>query len=115
MRFFLHAAQYAEIELSPLFKTPKAPASGTRKPRTRRKQDPENGKGEETPPPPPTDAPELIQNLLKQLPPEGAEWDADKAEYWLGIARMTFNMVYTWKDGKELGLAPSPKRAGGDG
>lgn len=110
VRFFLHAAKYAEIEVSPHFNTPKA-ESAPRKPRktASKKVGPK--------PDPPVDpgvgqAPLLIQGLLKQLPPEGAAWDRGKAENWLGIARMTFEMVYDFGGDPPTG-PPSPNPEGG--
>jgi hypothetical protein len=113
VRFFLHAAQYAEIPLSPHFKAPRA-ESAPRKPRKARgaAKNGNDGDAVEQPPPPPPpsdDAPELIRNLLKQLPPEGATWSRAKAKSWLTIAETTFDLVYSWDDQ----AAPARKPTGG--
>jgi dsDNA-binding SOS-regulon protein len=115
LSFFLAAAKVAGVELSPLFKPQKAPSGArkTRKPATNK----EARSDQEQPPPlPPSDhAPDLIRNLLKQLPPEGAEWDAAKAEVWLTIARSTFQLVYRMTDAPQSASAatPSPIEVGG--
>ena len=109
--FFLEAAKYAGFELSPLFKSPRP--SAPRKARKAAKPTPEKKEAApEAPSQNDLQAPEIMRDLMKKLPPEGAQWERDKAEYWLGIARMTFNMVYRWKDGKPLPVpAASKKRA----
>jgi hypothetical protein len=76
VRFFLHAAQYAGITLSPHFKTPRAETAPRKANKARRGSSKGTDDGsDQTPLPPPSDdAPDLIRNLLKQLPPEGATW-----------------------------------------
>jgi hypothetical protein len=110
IRFFLHAAQYAEITLSPHFKTPKA-GTPPRRRRTQKKEEPAKPPEEQPrrqPPPPSDNAPEIIRNLLKQLPREGSKWSRAKADNWLAIARSTFDLVYRWEeDDKAKPAAPN--------
>jgi hypothetical protein len=119
VRFFLQAAAYAEIEVSRLYKTPKAESS-PRKAGKRSRKDTVTDKGEpearKTPPPPSDQAPDLIRNLLKQLPPEGAKWERAKAKVWLTIAENTFDLVYRMEDDKPKSRAvakPAPDPSGG--
>lgn len=111
--FFLNAAKYAELELSARFKQPKRlSGSGTRK--TARKS-PEGQDAQHPPtpgPPPSTEAPALIRDLLKQLPPEGQEWQRSKAEAWLGIAALTFGMVYKLDSPVPAPKLPDPAQGG---
>lgn len=122
VRFYLQAAQYAEVEVSRHFKAPKA-ESAPRKPRSQNghrkaatRQD-EDAEVQRKPPPLPDDnAPELIRNLLRQLPPEGAKWERAKAKVWLTIAESTFDLVYRWDDDKPKSRAPkasAPEPEGG--
>jgi hypothetical protein len=98
--FFLHACKYAGIELSPQFMQPRAGRStnGTGR-RGRRKNAANAAEAQAQPQPaqPPNDAPNIIRDLLTKLPPEGATWQREKVEQWLGIARLTFEMVYDLK------------------
>lgn len=116
--FFLGACKFAGVEVSKHFKTPKV-SSSPRKGGKGNKGG--KGKGEDDtqlqnpppPTPPPTpEAPMLILGLLKQLPPEGSKWDRNKAKHWLGIAEMTFEMVYDFDGPAETDLGPNG--VGGD-
>jgi hypothetical protein len=60
-------------------------------------------------------APELIRNLLKQLPPEGSQWEKTKAKVWLTIAENTFDLVYEWTDtGSRCRRSRSTQKLGPD-
>lgn len=124
VRFYLQAAQFAEIEVSRLFKAPKA-ESAPRKPRSSNGRKKAGGV-EDPPPPAPAPAttdktPALIRNLLDQLPPEGAKWERTKAKLWLTIAESTFNLVYKMDDEHAAPKARASKASapdldqGGDG
>ena len=115
--FFLHACKYAEIELSKQFVQPRqsrAGGNGTRKPR---RKVPANN-AEQTQPAsdvPANEAPNIIRDLLTKLPPEGSKWERAKVEQWLGIARLTFEMVYELEgEYTNLGTSTTAVPPGGD-
>lgn len=99
--FFLHAAAFAGISLSPHFRSPRT----TDKPQARRgkkgrpasaNQDAANGAsagvGE------PSSALKLhpfIEGLLRELPKEGDPWSSAKRTRWLQMAELTVDMLYT--------------------
>ncbi len=114
LSFFLAAAKVAGVELSPLFKPQKAP-NGVRKPRKPAASKEIPSEQERHPLPSDDQAPDLIRNLLKQLPAEGSEWDTAKAEVWLTIARSTFQLVYRMTDAPQGASAatPGPLKPGG--
>jgi hypothetical protein len=107
--FFLNACKYAGIELSPQFSQPRVPrgTNGSRTRKARRKgnetavQDQPSGSSGTG------DAPNIIRDLLTKLPAEGSKWQREKVEQWLGIAKLTFEMVYEldgeYSDSKDSG------------
>jgi hypothetical protein len=98
--FFLNAARFAGIPVSPNFKLPKIPASSTPRKRPTRGANGGNGSREpeeERPPPPSTNLPTLVQGLVERLPKDGEVWSEDEAEQWLQIAKLTFPFVYGYK------------------
>jgi hypothetical protein len=114
LRFYLQAAQYAEIELSPHFKTPKT-SSAPRKPRTRRKNESNNGNAQEDKTPKP-DTPALhpfLVGLLQELPSPNGSWTAAKRQAWLEIAERTVDMLYKVDDAPAARKA-SPNPEGGE-
>ncbi len=95
--FFLHACKYAEIELSKQFVQPRQPrgaGNGTRKPRRKAASSGGTEPAGQTPGTHANGAPNIIRDLLTKLPPEGSKWERKKVEQWLGIAKLTFEMVY---------------------
>ncbi len=42
---------------------------------------------------------QLIQGLLRELPPVGGTWQASKRDAWLELQRAVFNVLYTIEDG----------------
>jgi len=115
LSFFLAAAKAVDVPLSPLFKPQKA-SNGPRKPRVKA-----SAKQQEVPAESEhrtvqqDDAPDLIRNLLKQLPPEGSEWSTAKAKVWLTIAESTFQLVYRMTDAPVSDATPSRPEASGGG
>ena len=115
--FFLSAASYAELALSPHFRVPKQPTTGPSAPRRRT-----GGKPESPPPPsnrpepPPVELPpamkhELIAGLVRELPKPGAAFPDEKQDAWFEIAKATFRLIYNKSepdDGEvRLNLTPS--------
>lgn len=93
--FFLNAASFAGIAVSPNFKLPKAPAVvGPRKPKGGSKPKLDGHEDQDPPAPPKTGLPTLVQGLVERLPKDGQEWTSDEAEQWLKIAKLTFPFVY---------------------
>lgn len=116
--FFLKACEYAAIDLSNQFKQPRAPRNnnGAAPRRARRK----NGGVQQQRSDEPeyesarNEAPNIIRDLLTKLPAEGSTWQRSKVEQWLGIARLTFEMVYDLEGEYSDQLIPGQK-SGGDG
>jgi hypothetical protein len=109
--FFLAAAKYAEIEVSPHFRTPRQQTNGTRQPRRKASRRQDTGfPGSPAPdafqpsPPPASGQHPFIQGLLQTLPPVGNEWPQVEREKWTQAALAAFNLIY------EL----PPSRKGGD-
>jgi hypothetical protein len=109
--FFLNAAKYAGIPVSPNFKLPKAPAStGPRKPRKgAAARASEEQQQEEEDLTPKMGLPTLVQGLVERLPKDGEEWTSEEAEQWLNIAKLTFPFVYGFE------LATEKTGGGGGG
>jgi hypothetical protein len=114
VRFFLNAAQYAEIGLSPHFKAPSATTPGERRPRKPRT--PSGGGTTPDPPPTPPAQPTMhpfIQGLVGTLPDPGAAFPSDKQEAWFDTARGIFRLIYETDDPEpRVRFAPNPN--GGD-
>ena len=105
--FYLHAAKFAGIPLSPFFKAGRASGgggsgSGTR--RTSRARVPARAEADQTPPPlPPADPfaglhPAVV-TIVQSLPQFGAEngkpeFSAADREAWFAYAKATFNLIY---------------------
>ena len=97
--FFLHACKYADIDVSKQFMQPRASRANGTAPRKPRRKSVTLG-AEQAPADdqtPKNEAPNIIRDLLTKLPPEGSEWQREKVEQWLGIAKLTFEMVYDLK------------------
>lgn len=113
--FFLHAAKFAGIELSPFFKAGRLSTGGGTTPRssTRRRsrdQTGTNSEGEAMRPSPPAPTDPLaslhpaIVTLVKALPSFGddgakPEFPAVDREAWFAYARATFNLIYALPEG----------------
>lgn len=97
--FFLHACKYAEIGLSKQFVQPRQSRAGVNGARKPRRKGAANGteSAQREPESPQNEAPNIIRDLLTKLPPEGSTWERKKVEQWLGIAKLTFEMVYELK------------------
>jgi hypothetical protein len=96
--FFLAAARYADVPVSPHFKTPKPPATERQpKPRGGRA-----GQGEQEPPPPPHDARQdalkgvdpFIVGLVNSLPAPGSVFPQETQDAWLETAKGIFKLIY---------------------
>lgn len=96
IRFFLQAAQFADISVSSYFSVPRAsPARSPR--RTSRGRD----EAEEMPA---VTAPRLdpaIQALMVKLPRSGDSWDISDRERWLTALNAIFDIVYDTDEGGE--------------
>jgi hypothetical protein len=98
--FFLHAAAYAGLPLSPHFRSPRtterSPAKrGKRaKPSSANAGD-ETGTDAATPATSPLRLHPFIEGLLRELPENGATWSADKRDRWLQMAQLTVDMLYS--------------------
>lgn len=94
--FFLHACKYADIELSKQFVQPRTRRPSGAAPRRAKRRNgaatPDQSQQEVEKPK--DEAPNIIRDLLTKLPPEGSKWRREKVEQWLGIAKLTFEMVY---------------------
>jgi hypothetical protein len=91
--FFLSAARYADIPISPHFRIPKI-TPGERKTRTKpeipnqqpaQNQQRDKIKIEHHP---------LIQGLFQELPPVGSEFTDEQQADWLELAKITFRVIY---------------------
>jgi hypothetical protein len=96
--FFLHAAAYAKVPLSPHFRSPRTTDRPSAKRGKRPKPASANGaaEGETQPPasaPSPLQLHPFIEGLLRELPPDGA-WSKDKRARWLKMAELTVDMLY---------------------
>lgn len=94
--FFLSAARYAGVEVSPYFKTPSAPRSTPRN--GARNVQPLPGR---TPPAPPAPEPKVesdldpfILGLVKALPKPGSEFPIDRQKAWIDTAQGIFKLLY---------------------
>jgi hypothetical protein len=97
--FFLHAAAYASVPLSPHFRSPRT----TDKPAAKRGKRPKpaganDASDIETEPTPSPQANlrlhPFIEGLLRELPPEGTPWSKAKRDKWLQMAELTVDMLY---------------------
>lgn len=117
--FFLSAAKFAEIPLSPHFKVPRsAPSSDGAPAKPKKQRSPKDssqqnvGGAQNTPPPPPLPAAmkhELIAGLIRELPAPGTAFPEDKQEAWFAIAKATFRLIYNTPnvaDGSDVRLHP---------
>lgn len=95
--FFLAAARYAEVPISPYFKTPKNPNRVTGGGGRARESD-------LTPPPPPPPPPlvdptstldPFIAGLVRTLPKPGEAFPVEKRKTWLATAENVFELIYT--------------------
>ncbi len=95
--FFIAAAKFAEVPISPHFKTPRVQSSAKRTTRARRDTgfpaSPAPDDFKESPPPSSGFHP-FIQGLLDTLPEVGTEWPAQKRKDWTEAASRIFNIIY---------------------
>jgi hypothetical protein len=101
--FYLHAARYADLPLSPHFRSPRTtdrPASPRRRTRTKQADAPpqaaDEGNAQATITS--SDLHPFLQGLLRELPEEGAAWTGDKRGRWLQMAELTVDMLYPVED-----------------
>jgi hypothetical protein len=94
--FFLSAAKYADIPLSPHFKLPRAQPGETRPRKARPPAG--NGGNEEKPLTPPdtamAKAHPLVRGLFEELPRPGDEFTAQQQADWLELAKVAFRVIY---------------------
>jgi hypothetical protein len=111
VRFFLAAAKYADISLSPHFRAPKDPA----RPRQTRRQPAAPTATQPQPPAPPkpptTQHHPLIQGLFQELPPVGSTFTDQQQADWLALAKVAFKVIYKAPAGAE---PDSPEDESGD-
>lgn len=100
--FFLAAAKFSDLAVSPHFKTPRV-TNGERKPRKTADKtggisaratvggtaEIQQARGQLHP---------LIQGLIMELPPPNAAFPKTKQEDWLELARVTFRLIYKADD-----------------
>lgn len=99
--FFLAAAKFADLAVSPHFKTPRMASTAT--PKQRKPAGTTSATGPAAGATGPT-GPEiqfargalhpLIQGLIQELPPPNATFPKSKQEDWLELARVTFRLIY---------------------
>lgn len=102
--FYLAAAKFAELPLSPHFKTPRASTPpGERRPRRPRQAGTPSASGDGPAAVPAPHASRahhpLIEGLIQELPPVGAAFPQAKQEDWLQLAKVTFRMIYRTDEG----------------
>jgi hypothetical protein len=98
IRFFLAAAKYADIAVSPHFRSPKVDATA-RTPRKTKTRETDGGGGGNANQgnsklEPAVEHHPLIQGLFQELPSPGAPFPKQKQDDWLELARVTFRMIY---------------------
>lgn len=105
--FYLHAARFAEVPLSPHFRSPRTtdrPASSRRRTRGRQPdaslQVSSEGAAPATSQITSSDLHPFLQGLLRELPDEGQSWTTSKRDRWLQMAELTVDMLYP-VEGKE--------------
>jgi hypothetical protein len=113
--FYLHAAQFAGVPLSPFFKSGRASSGGARggnggtRRVVRSRASSQNGSGA-TPPPQPQPSSHLatlhpaVTTLVQSLPgfdgtQRKPEFSAADREAWFAYARATFNLIYALPGG----------------
>jgi len=98
--FFLAAAKFSDLAVSPHFKTPRVtPTNGERKQRkTAAKTGGVNARatvgGNAEAQQIRSNLHPLIQGLIQELPPPNAAFPKSKQEDWLELARVTFRLIY---------------------
>jgi hypothetical protein len=114
--FFLAAARYADVPISPYFKTPKPPA-GEKKParsKTVDKADATKEQIDKTPDPSTQVLKGLspfIQGLVQSLPEPGAVFPTEKQDAWFDTARGIFKLIYK-TDAEDTRRPVSPNTGG---
>lgn len=107
--FFLAAARYADVPVSPHFKTPKPPAT-ERVPKTA-KRGRSGQEDEQRPPPPPPDSRQealkgidpFIVGLVQSLPAPGSVFPQETQNAWIETAKGIFKLIYkTGADSPEV-------------
>ncbi len=102
--FFLHAAAFAEVPLSPHFRSPRTTTRAPARRRTRAAAaSAAQEASDENAAPGLAAAPLLalhpfIQGLLRELPQDESSWTAAKRVRWLQMAELTVDMLYTVED-----------------
>jgi Family of unknown function (DUF5343) len=113
--FFLAAARFADLTLSPHFRLPRDPSTGERRPAPARRSTPtaaQRGGASPTWPQPSAAGHPLIAGLIRELPPPGEAFPASRQEAWFAIAKATFQLIY--KTGADEARQPaSPSDRGG--
>lgn len=116
IRFFMNAAKYAEIPLSPHFKAPTAETT-IRKPRKPRTSGQDVGGGDDqsiaVQTPPVSNLHPFIQGLVDTLPGPGSAFPSEKQEAWFDTARGIFRLIYTTGSDSPKEARPEPSLAGG--
>lgn len=56
----------------------------------------------------------LIQGLLRELPPVGAQWPHEKVRAWLELQRAVFNLLYEITDAERPARIPDDQRGESD-
>jgi hypothetical protein len=107
--FYLAAAEYAGVQLSPNFKTPSVPRGQGGSKRSKTKAADEVGDENESvvpppPPPPSNDFHPVIRTLVESLPKfedfgSKPEFSTAEREAWFAYARAMFNLIYTLPEG----------------
>ncbi len=105
--FFLSASEFADLNLSPHFRRPKAPprqrSAGTRKQKASSTK--ETVDFRESPPPSSGFHP-FIQGLLETLPEVGDEWSLRERQAWTSAADKIFDLIYELPEGGERRHGP---------
>ncbi len=96
--FFLHAAAYARVPLSPHFRSPRTTdrpsAKRGKRPKPASANSQAEGEMQPTASAPALQLHPFIEGLLRELPAENATWDKAKRERWLKMAELTVDMLY---------------------
>ncbi|MDX6697696.1 MAG: hypothetical protein QOE65_1093 [Solirubrobacteraceae bacterium] len=103
--FYLHAAKFAEVPLSPHFRSPRTTTrQSTSRRRPKAAPAPTAANGDAQPVVSSdqditsSDLHPFLQGLLRELPEEGEPWTEAKRRRWLQIAELTVDMLYEVED-----------------
>ena len=101
----LGVARFADLPLSPHFRSPRV-TDRAASPRRRTKSKQSDAARQETNEAPAqavirsSDLHPFLQGLLRELPDDGAGWTQDKRNRWLQMAELTVDMLYPVADKK---------------